>query len=136
MLKSIIELLHGNAALIGLLVGAVSPLLTSVLQQPQWSKRVRIAVSGAVSIVIGFAIAAAAGQLDPGNLLGIIVAVYTAAEAFYQKLWKVTGVAGAVEAATSPTPQISDAAFEAYLLGLDDDGEPDHGPEPEGLEYK
>jgi hypothetical protein len=136
MFQSLIEALQANVVLVGLLVGAVTPLLTSLVQQPKWSKRTRIGVSAAVSVLIGFAIAAADGKLgSPGDVFSIIGAVLVAAEAFYQKLWKATGVAGAVENATTlKARKTGDDEFEAYLS--DPDGYDDLGPDPGELEHK
>lgn len=138
MLHSLIEALQANVVLVGLLVGSVTPLLTSLVQQPKWSKNVRIAVAVVVSVVVGFAIAAADGKLNPGNFFAVVMAVLVSAEAFYQKLWKPTGVAPSVERATTLSARkTGDDEFEAYLddpYGYDDRAEVK--AKPKGLEYK
>lgn len=133
-LKSLIEVLQANAVIVGLLVGAVTPLVTSLVQQPNWSKRVRVVVSLVVSGLIGLAVAGADGSLDPANLLPTMIAVWTAAEAFYQKVWKKIGATQAVEKATSLKSSKAAAAERDAYLDLEDDY--DYGPEPDGLEYK
>lgn len=135
MLQSFIEALRGNVVLVGLLVGAITPLLTSLIQQPKWSKNLRIGVSVAVSVVIGFLIAAADGKLDnAGDLFSVVIAVIVAAEAFYQKVWKASGVAGAVEKAT--TLQGNKTGPDSFDVLLDDPYDEDYGDEPDHLERK
>lgn len=136
MFQSLIEALQANVVLVGLLVGSVTPLLTSLIQQPKWSKNTRIGVSVVVSVLIGFAIAAADGKLaSAGDVFSIIGAVLVAAEAFYQKLWKASGVAGAVERATTlKARKTGDDEFEAYLD--DPEGYDDLGADPGDLEHK
>ena len=135
MLKSVIDLLAGNAVLVGLLVGAITPAVTSVIQQPSWSKNVRIGVAGAVSVLVGFALAAADGQLNsPGDLASIITAVLVSAEAFYQKVWKASGLSWKIEKATS-RGAVSGDDFEAYVDPFYYD-DYDYGDEPKDLETK
>lgn len=107
-LNAVIEVLRGNAVLVSLLVGSVTPLLISVVQQPNLSTSARKTLASAISVVVGLAVAASTGVLEvPDNLgdltqlVGVVGAVWTAAEAFYQKLWQPAGV-GKLEKATSP----------------------------------
>ena len=91
-----------------------------------------------MSVVVGFVLAAADGKLDPGNLFSVVIAVLVAAEAFYQKLWKATGIAGSLEQATSPKtfwgPKPSD---KPYSTTLDPKWEPEEYPSaPGSLETK
>ena len=90
-----------------LLVGFLMPLLLSVIQQPGWSKPVRAIVMFIVCIVGGLITVwvATPGGLSGSSthgIIGVCLTVALAAVAFYEKFWKPTGVAPAIEAATSP----------------------------------
>lgn len=110
-MQSIIDLLRQNVVLVGLIMGVVTPLLISVVQQPGLSDNARKWVATAVSAVVGFVVSASQGVLpdmsnfqvtDLATTLGVIGAVWSASEATFRKLWKPSGVTEAVEAVTSP----------------------------------
>lgn len=95
-----IQFVRDNTLAVALLVGALLPLVTAVIQQPGWSKKTRSAVGLLVSLVAGIGTAAAGGDLDwSGDPIATVAAVMAAAEAAYEKLWQPT-VAPAVERAT------------------------------------
>lgn len=136
MFQAVIEALQANVVLIGLLVGAVTPLATSLVQQPRWSKQARQLVAVGVSVAVGFAVAASSGEVNSaGDLFSIVAAVWAASEAFYQKVWKASGIAGAVEAATSPS-STADLDGLHDMLGQYQPAPEPEGPEPEHLEHK
>jgi len=92
-----------------LIAGVLTPLLTSLVQQPQWTNRTRSLVGVAVAIVIGILTCLAQGTLDlidtqPENVLATLALVLVASQAAYQSLWKMTGIAPAIERATSKNP--------------------------------
>ncbi|MGL5816641.1 MAG: hypothetical protein ACRCYR_03690 [Phycicoccus sp.] len=127
-MSGVIDALRDNAVLVSLLVGAVTPLLTSVVQQPALSDRSRRIVAVVVSAVIGVVVAATSGELavndwsDFAELTGVVGVVWAAAEAFYQKVWKPTGVAPAIEGAT--------------IIPMFGPKEASPSEEPDDLEYK
>lgn len=85
-----------------LILGVLSPLLLSVVQQPRWPNSVRAALTAVASVVIGVVTVLANGGLeDASGVLGIIALVLVASNAAYRNLWKPTGIAPAIERATS-----------------------------------
>lgn len=86
----------------GLILGILTPLLVSVVQQPTWSPRTRAMVAAVAAVVVGFLTVLANGGLDSGQtLLGVIALVLVASNTAYKTLWKPTGVAPAIEIKTS-----------------------------------
>lgn len=107
-MSQLIAFLTANTTLVALLVGLIVPPLTSVIQQPSWSRRVRTIVAVIASLVIGFITAVATGAInDPSQLVPTLIAVLLAAEAAYQKFWAPTGISASVESATSPSQVIT-----------------------------
>lgn len=98
----ILEALRANTVMIGLLVGAITPLIISVIQQPTLSTRARKIVALVVSAIVGGVVVLSSESANVGDVLGTIVAVWAASEAFFQKVWRPSGVTDAVENATSP----------------------------------
>lgn len=89
-----------------LILGVLSPLLISVVQQPRWSDSVRAFLTLVFSVVIGVVTVLANGGLeDVSGVLGIIALVLVAANTAYRNFWKPTGIAPGIEQATSPKPK-------------------------------
>lgn len=89
-----------------LAVGGLLPLLISVAQQPQWSKKVRTVMSVAISILAGLVTYVAEFGLvftSASSVVTIIVGVVLASAAAYKTIWKPAGVSPAIEAKTSPS---------------------------------
>ena len=89
-----------------LIVGVLTPFLVSVVNQPGWSRQRRQIVAVAVSLLIGVGTVVIGGtvsnwSLAPSELVVVVAAVVGAAQAAYALIWKPTGAAGRVEAATS-----------------------------------
>ena len=106
-MSQLIDFLTANTTLIALLVGLVVPPLTSVIQQPSWSRRTRTVVAVIASIVIGFITAVATGAInDASQLVPTLIAVLLASEAAYQKFWAPSGISTSVEVATSPSQAV------------------------------
>jgi hypothetical protein len=102
MFQSVVDFLADNTAIVALIVGALTPLLTSVAQQPGMSSRKRGIIAGAISVIVGFIVAASTGNIDnPADLAAVVTIVLASAEAFYQKVWG--NVTVWIEEATSPT---------------------------------
>lgn len=100
-----------NAALLdtaswALLAGFLTPLLTSVVQQPQWSRTVRTVVGVLASVVTGVITLLANGAFNDGpqTVLSILALVVVTSGASYRTLWGPVGVAPKIETATSPGP--------------------------------
>jgi hypothetical protein len=91
-----------NAGLWALAVGFISPPVIALIQQRTWSARVKALVA------FGFALAVAAvtayfnGLFTVADIGRLGLLVFLSAVASYQGLWKPTGVAPAIEKATSP----------------------------------
>ena len=107
-MQGILDALQTNAVLVGLVVGSVTPLLISVVQQPTLSTNARKVLATAISVVVGVVVAGSTGQLDINSItdatqvVGVIGAVWAAAETFFQKLWQPAGVTATLEQVTSP----------------------------------
>lgn len=87
-------------------VGGLLPLLTSVVEQPQWSARTRTVMSVIVSIIAGIVTYVSAEGLhfeSPSAIVATVVGVIITSAAAYKTLWKPTGTTQAIEDATSPS---------------------------------
>lgn len=94
---------NAYTALVGLLLGSVSPLVTAVIQQPRWSSTTRFWVALGMAAVIGTATAFARGDLTSGlTWPATIAAVFIAAESTYRG-WRAGGVVAPIENVTSLT---------------------------------
>lgn len=93
----------GDTVSWGALAGVFTPLLTSVVQRPNWSKEKRTAWGVVVSIAIGVLTCLADGSLDQAaTALMTVTAVIVASATSYKTLWQPGGVAQAIELATTP----------------------------------
>ncbi|MER7759483.1 hypothetical protein [Streptomyces sp. NPDC097619] len=90
----------------GSAVGAFLPLLTAIVQRPQWSVLTKKIVAVVTALVAGLLTVAAVGgpeQFQHGlPTLGTLAAVLAASQSAYDLIWKPTTIAPAIEAATSP----------------------------------
>jgi hypothetical protein len=85
-------------------VGFFMPILLAIVQQPSWSSPVRSMVMFVASVIAGAGTVYFQGAWDTTNLVTTILFVMVTAIATYKGLWKETGIAPKVEAATSPKP--------------------------------
>lgn len=93
----------GDTASWGLILGVLTPLAVSLIQQPRWSQAVRAIVHVIASVVVGAVTVLANGQIGDGSTwLTTIAVVFVSSSAAYGFLWKPTGVSPKIEAATSP----------------------------------
>jgi len=102
-----------EAVAIIMAVGLLLPLLTSVVQQPKWSKRTRTVLSVAVSLVAGVVSYVTASGMNivpeqPSTIVVFIVGVVLASATAYKTIWQPTGTAPAIEAATSPKAEVAE----------------------------
>jgi len=111
-----------NPAGVGAAVGAVTPVLVSVLSRPEWTKRQRTVLTIGVSVVLGAAVTLSNTKIEgPADYLMVMLALYTACETFYQKFYKLTGLATVIEQATSPKPKPApEPMVEEVSDGVDD----------------
>lgn len=94
-----------------LIVGAVTPFLIAVINNPRYSNQLRQVIAVGVSLLVGIMTVIVGGfvldwTLSLPNILFIISAVVGAAQAFYSLVWKPTGTAARVEAATSKDTEL------------------------------
>lgn len=93
-----------------LAVGALLPLLTSVVQQPQWSARTRTVMAVGVSVLAGLVTYVTQFGFEitsASTLITFVVGVALASATAYKNIWKPAGVSPAIEESTSPhnTPE-------------------------------
>jgi len=89
------------------LVGLFLPLLTAIVVQRGWSKSAQVAVNAFLSFVASVILTYTQGNLDGDHLRQLFMAfmiVFVPAVATYLGVWKPTGVAPAIEAATGGDP--------------------------------
>ena len=114
LLASLWVFVTTNPAGVGAAVGAVTPVLVSVLSQPRWSKRQRTALTFGVAVVLGTAVTLSNAKIEgPGDYFLVLFSLYTACEAFYQRFYKLTGLSDVIESATSPAPKPAPEEIEA-----------------------
>lgn len=90
-----------------ILLGLVTPFVVSFVAQPRWSATQKRVFSVVIAAVIGVGNLIVQGLLANfdwsfNGIVSSIVLVLGASQAAYSLLWKPTGVADAVEEATSP----------------------------------
>ena len=85
-----------------LIVGFVLPNLIAILQRPGFPKRIRAVVTALASVVGGGLTAYFNDQFHSQGIVSSILVVGVATITFYHGFWKRTGVAPAIEQATSP----------------------------------
>lgn len=87
-----------------IVVGSLLPNLIAIIVQPRWRPETRGLVTFAVCVVAGLLIALVQGQIGSGqDIATSIVAVLITSQVMYSTLWKPSGVAPAIESATSAT---------------------------------
>lgn len=92
-----------DAGLIAI-VGLLLPMVVAAVIQPEWSDAIRSIVTFLICIVATVVTSLLGGDLGaPGfEWVTWFGGIYTVAMASYRGLYKPTGIAGAIEAATSP----------------------------------
>ena len=101
-LPQLLEL--GNVGLWSLLVGFFSPPVISLIQQNRWTPRAKSIVAFAFYLAVGAVTAYFSGVFTVTGLATAILVVFVTAANSYKALWRPTGVAPAIESATSPAP--------------------------------
>jgi hypothetical protein len=90
----------GPVALWLLAVGFFSPLVIAVIQQTRWSARRQSLVAFAFYVVVAAVTAWLQGIFTGFGLVTAFLVIFVTAATAYRNLWKPTGVAPAIEAAT------------------------------------
>lgn len=91
-----------DITLTGVVVGSLLPNLIAVIVQPGWRREVRGLATFGVCVVAGLLIALLEGRLGDGrDVAASVVAVLIASQVLYQTLWRPSGIAPAIERATS-----------------------------------
>lgn len=91
-----------NLVMWNLIVGFVVPNLIAVVQQPKWNQTARAWFTIVACVIFGAGTAYFNEQFNFGDIVGSILTMGVAAITFYKGFWKPTGVAPAIERATSP----------------------------------
>jgi len=91
----------GPVALWLMAVGFFSPLVIAVIQQAAWSPRRKSVVAFVFYLIVAAVTAWLNGIFSAVGLVTAVLVVFVVAANAYKALWKPTGVAPAIEAATS-----------------------------------
>lgn len=86
----------------GLILGLLTPLLVSLVQQPQLPQWARATVAAVSAVIVGVITCLVNGQIGAGDLLTTIAVVLVASHTAYESFFKPTGISPTVELATSP----------------------------------
>lgn len=87
----------------GVFAGVFTPLLISVAQRKTWTGATRTLVGVGISIVIGILTCLSDGTFThTKTLLATVAAVTLVSVTTYKGLWKPSGIAPALEKATTP----------------------------------
>jgi hypothetical protein len=85
-----------------LIVGVLLPPVVAAVQQPGFPTWLRSVIAVAASAVAGFVTVLVTGQLGGRSVVTAVLLTLVAAVSSYESVWKPTGIAPRVEAATSP----------------------------------
>ena len=88
-------------ALNGVIAFLSATFILPVIQQPGWSTKLRAGVTFIYSLLVGLLTAWVAGDLDLANATTSVLTVFTLAIVTYNGFAKPTGIAPAIENATS-----------------------------------
>lgn len=89
-------------ALNGVIAFISATFVIPLIQQPGWSAKLRSGVTFLYSLIVGGVTAWASGDFDPANVAASVLSVFVIAIASYQGFSKPSGIAPAIENATSP----------------------------------
>lgn len=90
-----------NLLMWNLIVGFAAPLVISVINQPQWSKKLKVLVMVVVSVVAGFVTSYFTGDFVSKDIVSSILITSVAAITAYQGIFKPSGVSAKIEEGTS-----------------------------------
>lgn len=92
----------GPVALWLMAVGFFSPLVIAVIQQSRWSQRRQSVVAFVFYLAVAFVTTWLNGIFSAVGVVTAVLVVFVVAANAYKALWKPTGIAPAIQAATSP----------------------------------
>jgi hypothetical protein len=95
------------------LVGSFLPLLVAFVQRQHWSGWVRTAVGVAACAIAAVIVSYTKGQLNLHDLATTGFIIFTLTKTTYLSVWKPSGVAPKIEAATSGTSNNPDFTLPA-----------------------
>ncbi|MER6232570.1 hypothetical protein ACFUC2_05240 [[Kitasatospora] papulosa] len=102
-MSSTLQLLGTGSA-----VGGLMPLITAVVQRPEWSVRNKKIVAAVMALIAGVVTVVSTSGLDQFQhglpALGTIGAVLAVSQSAHDLIWKPSGIAPAIESVTSPKP--------------------------------
>lgn len=90
-----------NLQLWALVVGFLTPPVLAIIEQSGWSKTIRSLVAFGAALLAGAGTAYFQGDLTSRRFIEASLVVLVAAISTYQGFWKPTGIAPAIEKATS-----------------------------------
>lgn len=93
--------MNEKLALANALVGFLLPNVIALVNQARWPARAKALVAFAACAAAALLTTWVAGSLVPGDLVFSALIIFGAAQVSYQQLWHPTGVAPAIEQATS-----------------------------------
>lgn len=95
--------IDNDIMLTGIVVGSLLPNVIALLVQPQWRKETRGLAAFGISVVAGLLVAVIQGHIGRGtDLATSVVAVLVTSQVLYQNLWRLSGIAAAIEQSTLP----------------------------------
>lgn len=95
--------MNEKLALANTLIGFLLPHAIALVNQLHWGPRLKAAVAFAVCTLAAAVTSYVAGELTPADLALSAMTVFGAAQVSYQQLWQPTGIAPAIEQATTFT---------------------------------
>ncbi len=89
-----------------LLVGALTPLVIAIPNQTHWSKTAKGIVTLLICILVGGGTAYFNHAFTGRGIVSCVLIVAVMAVFTYHQFWKTTGIAPALERATTPGPSM------------------------------
>lgn len=87
-----------------LLIGALLPVAIAVPNQTQWSRTAKGIVTLLICVLVGAGTAYFNGAFSGRGIISCVLVVAVMALFTYQTFWKPSGIAPAIEGATTPGP--------------------------------
>lgn len=88
--------------LLSLVIGFFMPIIVAAIQQPKWSSGARAVITFLVCVIAGGVTVYFKGGFTGQRIGTSALLILVAAIATYKGLWQPTGIAPAVEKATTP----------------------------------
>lgn len=85
------------------IVGFLSPLVISIIQQPKFNEAAKAVITFLYCLVTAFITVILEGRFTQDRFVTAMLFVFVTAIVAYKGLWKPTGASPAIERATSPS---------------------------------